>query len=245
MKATEAQICPAKLTLELCVPHFRCRLTSLPRRLVISDARSWVDETFPPEEILTADTALAEDPTRRLIIPDRKWAGRALSSTTTFTLRDIGNPPMSHVDLWLARSDVIPTEMAPVMENRILQIIPGQDKNIHSDEWLEATLHESLVYLRKTGANKDGQMALALSTLLRIDGIISPRSGNVHSLVAVGAVTRCVDYTSQPVAAGPLHFAGVDFGGQNLHKRPHTNFPVRTRQTRTQPVCCVTFGIVL
>ena len=110
------------------------------------------------------------------------------------------------------------SSFAPVIKNRMLQSIPGQEKGAQTDAWLLSTHQEAMVFLSETGTKKDGKKAPALLNLLRRDGIISSRAGSFQSPVFIGESTKCVDYSSHPVAAGPLHLVGIDFGDKPPHE---------------------------
>lgn len=110
-----------------------------------------------PTDVLTANTTLAAEPRRRFLVPGRNRIDQTFPATTAVPAMDIENPRMIHADQCLSRSNIaIPTELAPIIKNRISQSAPDQSKGIPFDEWAETTLQGDLVYLSETGPNNDG-----------------------------------------------------------------------------------------
>ena len=120
---------------------------------------------------------------------------------------------MAHIDRWRSRPNInIPQELTPVIKNRIAKSTPNQAADIPPDERLADTLQEALLYLSKTGSGKDGQKALDILTLFRVDGTIETRDGSILPPVVIGESTHRIDYTSRPAEVGSILWAGVDFG---------------------------------
>ena len=157
------------------------------------------------------DTTLEEEPLRRLAVPDQPGIDQTLPCPTAFPVTAIENPRTIHVDLWLSRPNIsIPAEWVPIIKNRILHRNHDQRVDLPPDEWMAPTLQESSVYLSKTGSRKGGQKALADA---RQWHHIAP-SRKYDFSFPIGEVTRRIDYASQPIAVGSLHWVGIDFGDQ-------------------------------
>ena len=215
--------------------------------MVLTIAHRWVlgRRDSPPDDILTVNTALAEDPLRRLSAADQKWAGHTLSTTKTSPVEEIANLLMTHVSKWLPRSQIsIPPELAHVIRGRILQSVSGQDKDFHTADWLLKPPGIACAPFQNRIETGWGD-ALPLLAILRSGGATSSRARIAPSPAFIGEYTQRADYSSQYIGVGHLHWAGIDFGGQ-FPINDHLRTPLSYKKNGKQPACGATScGILL
>ena len=199
----------------------------------VSDKREMV-----PNDLRMANHTLAEESLRTLLKPNQDWMKMILPSSTDFPPEVQEGPFTTHLDQWMVRMNIIiPPELSPVIKKRILQSVPGSPPGLPADDWIMSNFHNALTYLSKTGSKKDGQKATTLMKMLRADGHAPSRAGTQRSPIIIGNVTQCIDYSSQPLSVGFLHWIGVDFGDQlSLNNHLRNALPEPDKKERNQCV---------
>ena len=170
-----------------------------------------------------------------MVFPDDGWVVLETSPMPKFLVGPVINPSMEALDRRLSRSNIVlPPEIQPVAKHRILRSLPGEMTDSPSDDWFLHTLSESLIFVEKTGTEKDSQRAAAVHALI---GHLKGRAGRPAAPIQLGGPIVCVDYSSQSLSIGNLFWTGIDFGEtSHLGNKPRAALSEPGKSERNQCV---------
>ena len=167
--------------------------------------------TVVPTDFNAFNFTPMEENTRLLAALDNSWTKEldqlpVLPHPAAVIEKPLTEEGISYVSEWIKDS---PVEVHPSIRPQLVEALLNFDEPPADNDAMRGRCADVLTKLVRNGDRRDSQSAASA-----LDSLLCPerRAGRAEPLVIWGEKIRCIDFSSQSVQIGGLHYNAVDFG---------------------------------